>query len=177
VQEGDKAAALAASAKRSEATGLQALDQSKTQPPAQAKPPPSGESAAEADDDGVEVRCTSFIFPFTNPALHLVRFPSLTPCPVQILSAEQFSKMKQQQELDRKRFASVIVAAQNSSAAKRKSSASDKLLSKKQKSEQSANPPDKETLKKAVLYFSAASKLAALTTEELEQFLATNKPV
>jgi hypothetical protein len=87
--------------------------------------------------------------------------------------------MKQQQAKERKQFASVIVAAQTSSAAKRKHVASDKGLSKKQKkAELPADPPDKGTLKKAVLYFSAASKLAALTTEELEQFLATNnKPV
>jgi hypothetical protein len=85
--------------------------------------------------------------------------------------------MKQQQEQDRKHFASVIVAAQNSSAAKRKSQTSDRGLSKKQKKSEPANPLDKAALKKAVLYFSAASKIAALTTEELEQFLATNKPV
>jgi hypothetical protein len=85
--------------------------------------------------------------------------------------------MKQQQEQDRRHFASVIVAAQNSSAVKRKSKGSDKGLSKRPKSEPAADPPDKATLKKAVLYFSAASKLGALTTEELERFLATNKPV
>ena len=166
--EGDQAAALAAGAERS--------DQSETQPPAQANPPPIGESAADVDGDGVEVRCTSFIFPFTNPALHLVRFPSLTPCPVQILTADQFFKMKQQQEKDRKLYASVIVAAQNS-AAKRRSQAPDKGPSKRQKKSEPADSPDKAALKKAVLYFSAASKLAALTTEELEQFLAINKPV
>jgi hypothetical protein len=182
VQEGDQAAALAAGAERSEATGPQAHDQSKTQPPAQANSPPSGESAVDADGgdvEDVEVRYTSFIFPCTNLALHLVRFPSLTPCPVQILTPEQFYKMKQQQEKERKLFASVIVAAQTSSAAKRRSQAPDRGLSKKQKkAEQPADPPDKGTLKKAILFFSATSKLAALTTEELEQFLATNnKPV
>ena len=111
-----------------------------------------------------------------HPALHLVRFSSLTPCPVQILTAEEFAEMKKQQEKDRKIFSSLIVAAQQK---KRKGHDYDNQAKKKQKPEHKASDQpsalDKVALKKAVLYFSAASKLAAFSTEELQQVLALAK--
>jgi len=87
--------------------------------------------------------------------------------------------MKQQVEKDRKQYLSVIDAAQKSNAAKRRNASERGPSKKKQKSGQPADPPqDRAELKKAFLYFSVASKLAALTTAELEQFLVSiEKPV